>query len=232
MKQAALIFLIIFFIYAKENPVGVHGVSWGSSSAATETQAVPAAENWRATTSDNMPANLPITAFSSDAKIAGYDAQTTYYFFNDMLFQATIKFNFDYLKSYDFNYNVFNSVDRYYREIRTKTLTFVNHIYNMLKSKYGRKQPVFMPLDPRLVLMDTDNYLGQERWNHRYHPSEYYKRIIGRAYARWKYPKTEINFAVNISAADKRFDYTLSFVSTELFREVQKAVKAEKTSGL
>lgn len=232
MKPILILLFIISILFAKDAPVGIHGVLWGASSAETQNSAVPAVLNWQSTTPQNMPADLPITAFTSDAKVAGYDAKTTYYFYEDRLFQATIRFDFDYLKSYDFNYNVFVSVDKYYREIRTKTLTFVFDVYALLKEKYGKRQPVFLPLDPKMVLMDTDNYLAQERWNHRYHPSEYYKRILGRAYARWKYPKTEINFAVNIAAADKKFEYTLSFVSTEMRREIKKAVQDQKSQGL
>lgn len=231
MKQLLLIFTTIALLWGK-NPEGIHEVLWGASTADVQASAQPAVVNWREKTVQDKPANLPITSFTSDAMIAGRRAQTTYYFFNDQLFQATIAFNFDHFKNYDFNYNVFISVDKYYRDIRSETLVFVDEIYALLMEKYGKKQPIFLPLDPRMVLMDTDNYIGQERWNLRYHPSEYYKRILGRAFAQWKYPKTEINFAVNIAASDKRFDYTLSFISVQLRREIEKAVEASKSSGL
>ncbi len=232
MKFFCILLFTFTLLLAGENPTGVHSVPWGTTAAETATLLAPPATNWQVNTPKDIPAELPIKAFTSDNKIAGYKAQTTYYFYEDKLFQATVVFDFDNLKSYDFNYNVFRSVDQYYRQIRSSTLVFVDDIYSLLKNKYGKKQPVFMPLDPKMVLMDTDNYLGQERWNHRFHPSEYYKRIVGSAYARWKYPKTEINFAIAISAADKRFDYTLSFASTVLRREIEKAVEKQKNSGL
>jgi len=232
MKINLLLILVFTSVAMAVAPVGIHEVPWGSAPAAVQGRAVPRPTGWTTVATTGMPAGLPITAFSSQDSIAGYRATTTYYFYQNRLFQGTVKFDFEDLKTYDFNYNVFISVDKYYREIRTRTITFVTDIYDLLGAKYGRKQPVFMSLDPRMVLMDTDNYIGQERWNLRYHPSEYHKRILGRAYARWTYPKTEINFAVNIAAADKRFDYTLSFVSTELRREIENAVKVQRGSGL
>lgn len=232
MKSILLILTLIIPLMAITPPTGIHGVNWGAAPGAVQSGATPRPTGWTSVPATGMPAGLPITAFSSRDSVAGYKATTTYYFYQNRLFQGTIKFDFEDLKSFDFNYNVFISVDRYYQEIRKRTITFVADIYDLLAAKYGRKQPVFMDLDPHMVLMDTDNYIGQERWNLRYHPSEYYKRILGRAYARWTYPKTEINFAVNIAAADKRFDYTLSFVSTELRRQIEKDVKVQRGSGL
>lgn len=231
MKSTILLLTLLSAIYSI-TPIGINGVTWGSSSQTVQNSAVPKVKNWKQVNQNEFLKGLPITAYTSNDSIAGYKAKTTYYFYNDSLFQATIRFNFDYLKNYDFNYNVFVSVDRYYREIRTTTITFVNNIYSLLEGKYGRKQPVFLPLDPKQVLTATDNYIGQERWNLRYNPSEYYKRIIGSAYARWKFPKTEINFAVTISAADKIFDYTLSYVSTSMARTIKKKVKEIKSQGL
>ena len=233
MKSLLIIFFITIPLLAiTPNPNGVHGVSWGSSPATVSSSATPAVTNWQSVPATNFLPQLNVTAFTSNTDIAGYKAKTTYYFYNNQLFQATIKFNFDDLKSYDFNYNVFISVDKYYREIRKRTKVFVENIYTLLSDKYGKKQPVFLPLDPREVLVDTDNYLMQERWNLRYHPSEYYKRIIGRAYARWKYPNTEINFSINIYAADKVFDYILSFGSTKMRRVIESDIKSKKSSGL
>jgi len=232
MKSIALLLLIIGSLFAVENPIGIHEVEWGASSALVQSEANPPVVNWSATNADVTPTDLPVSAFTSNAVISGHQATTTYYFFNDSLYQATIQFHFSGLENYDFNYNVFVSVDGYYREIRSQTLVFVDNIYSTLRTKYGKKQPVFLPLDPRLVLMDTDNYIAQERWNLRYHPSEYYKRIIGRAYARWRFPETEINFAVNIAAADKRFDYTLSYISTKKRRDIANSVQEMNESGL
>ncbi len=232
MKRIYILLLLCFPLFAITPPVGFNEVPWGSAPATVQSQAKPKPSTWTTVPATGMPTTLPITAFSSQDSIAGYKATTTYFFYQNKLFQATTVFNFDDLKNFDFNYNVFLSVDRYYQEIRKRTLTFVADIYSLLNAKYGKKQPLFMPLDPSRVLMDTDNYIGQERWNLRYHPSEYYKRIIGRAYARWTYPKTEINFAVNISASDKRFDYTLNYVSTDLRKQIENDVKTQRGSGL
>lgn len=232
MKHLLLLLLLPLQIFAYNYPVGAQEVPWGSAPAAVQSRAIPKPNGWTTVPATGMPAGLPITAFSTKGNIAGYNETTTFYFYQNKLFQATIKFDFEDLKSFDFNYNVFISVDKYYQEIRKRTITFVEDIYSLLEAKYGRKKPVFISLDPRMVLMDTDNYIGQERWNLRYNPSEYYKRIIGKAYARWIYPKTEINFAVNISASDKRFDYTLSFVSTDYRRIIEKAVNSQRGTGL
>ncbi len=232
MNVFVLLLIAVFALTAAENPNGIHGVEWGINSATVQTTALPAVTNWRTVNPEVEDNGLPITAFSSDTPILGYQATTTYYFYNDSLYQATIAFHFRDLENFDFNYNVFISVDKYYREIRSKTLVFVNNIYSVLRTKYGRKQPVFLPLDPRKVFMDTDNYIAQERWNLRYHPSEYHKRIIGRAYARWRFPETEINFAVNIAAADDRFDYTLSYISTKMRRDIANSVQEINESGL
>ncbi len=232
MKVISILLLAIFTLFAVEHPNGIHGVEWGINSATVQETAIPVVANWRTVNPEIEQDGLPITAFSSDTPISGYPATTTYYFYNDSLYQATIKFHFSDLESFDFNYNVFISVDKYYREIRSQTLIFVDNIYSTLRTKYGRKQPVFLPLDPRQVFMDTDNYIAQERWNLRYHPSEYHKRIIGRAYARWRFPETEINFAVNIAAADSRFDYTLSYISTKMRRDISNSVQDMNESGL
>jgi hypothetical protein len=79
---------------------------------------------------------------------------------------------------------------------------------------------VFKGLDPRHIFKLTDAYIKQELWSLRYHPSEYYKRIVTAAYARWDFPKTRIIFSINISAKDKRFDYQLSLTSLDLEKEI------------
>ena len=68
--------------------------------------------------------------------------------------------------------------------------------------KYGMKEPVFKGLDPRSMFVKLDAYLKRERWNLRYHPYDYYQRIVTAAYARWDFPKTRVIFSVNISAID------------------------------
>lgn len=232
MKYLLQLLLLCFPVLAISPPTGVHEVPWGSAPAAVQGRAIPRPTGWTPAPTVGMPSGLAITAFTSVDSIAGYKASTTYYFYKNQLFQATTKFNFDDLTTFDFNYNVYISVDRYYQEIRKRTLTFVADIYALLHAKYGRKQPIFIPLDPNYVLKATDKYLEKERWNLRYHPSEFYKRITGTAYARWSYPKTEINFAVNISAFDKRFEYTLSHISTELRRVIEKDINTQRGSGL
>ncbi len=230
MKILITLLLLISLSWG-ENPVGFQNGTWGEKSATVRQKANIG--NWTAVQGDNLfPADMDITIFSTPQTIAGYDAITRFYFYKDQFFQATITFDFDDLKEYDFNYNVFISVDRYYREIRSKSLVFVADIYELLKNKYGKKQPLFMGVDPRNIFTATDNYIHQERWNLRYHPSEYYKRIIAQAYARWLYPKTEINFAVNISAADKRFDYTLSLTSLDFAKTIKRENRAKRSTGL
>ncbi len=131
-------------------------------------------------------------------------------------------FNFNRLKNYDFNYNVFRSVNEYYYAIRNSTISFINDIYDLLQKKYGKKEPVFKGLDPRLMFVKLDRYVKQERWNLRYHPYDYYTHIVSSSYARWDFPKTRVVFSLNLSAPDKRFDYRLSSVSLDMEREIKK----------
>ncbi len=213
------------------DPVGFQGFQWGThkdSVALTVTGTGWKQENAPQT----LPASAEITRYTVAQEIGGYKGRTSFYFFQDSLFQATIAFDFTELEEFDFNYNVFISVDTYYRTIRSKTLIFVGDIYALLRKKYGKKQPTFKGIDPRQIFVHTDNYIAVERWNLRYNPSEYYKRIIAQAYAQWLYPKSQITFAVNISAADKRFDYTLSFLSLNHSRRIQKKLDNIKSQGL
>ncbi len=222
---------LALFSYGVTKPNGLQDALWGESSQIV--QGKLRGNGWRIVQNSNaFPAELQITMFELDQKIAGYDATTKLYFYKDQFFQSTIAFDFSSLENFSFNYNVFISVDRYYREIRSKSLTFVSDIYSLLRSKYGKKQPTFVNVDPRNIFANTDNYIYKERWNLRYHPSEYYKRIIAVAYAQWKYPKTDITFAVNISAADKRFDYTLSLTSVKYVKEISKEKSRIRVEGL
>jgi hypothetical protein len=147
-------------------------------------------------------------------------------------FQATVVFNFDELKNFDFNYNVYRSVNEYYLAIRSKSLIFIYDVYDLLCKKYGKKEPVFKGLDPRLSFVKLDRYLKQERWNLRYHPYDYYQRIVTAAYARWDFPQTRTIFSVNISALDKRFDFSLSLVSLGMERLISKKMDELRMQGL
>lgn len=225
-----LLFICTSLLFALD-PMGFQGARWGDTQQEVQNKANIA--NWKEVNADKLfPNTKNIKAFKTDQTIASYKATTYFYFYKNKLFQATIDFNFNDLEEYDFNYNVFISVDKYYREIRSKTKVFVNDIYVLLRNKYGKKQPQFKGIAPHNIFNITDNYVAQERWNLRYNPSEYYKRIIANGYARWLYPKTEIIFAITISAADKRFDYTLSYTSLDVSREIKKEIQKSRSDKL
>lgn len=217
--------------YAAQPPEGFQNAQWGMSP--EEVRKAADIGGWQSIPVDPaFPQDLGITMYAASSTVAGYPAQVKYYFIEKKFFQATITFNFDQLKTFDFNYNVFISVDRYYRAIHDQTITFVADIYDLLHKKYGKKQPVFKGLDPRYIFKYTDAYIKQEIWNLRYHPSEYYKRIVTAAYARWDFPKTRVIFSINISAVDKRFDYQLSCTSLDLEKAVNKKKDALRMTGL
>lgn len=235
MKTYAILILILsifsFWIHAAQPPLGYQSALWGMSPADVQKEVKPTA--WQpVSVAATFPPDLNITAFSTPTTIAGYRARITYYFFADSFFQVTIVFDFNQLINFDFNYNVFISVDKYYRAIHDQTLTFVHDIYALLRKKYGKKQPVFKGLDPRYVFKYTDAYIHQELWNLRYHPSEYYKRIVTSAYARWDFPKTNVIFSINISAKDKRFDYQLSLTSIDLTKKINQLKDSLQMQGL
>ncbi len=216
---------------AADPPQGFHGAAWGMSP--EQVRGAAQLSQWQAAGGDvGFPDDINVTVFSASTKIAGYPATVKYYFFENKFFQATASFDFDHFKTFDFNYNVFISVDRYYRAIHDETISFVNDIYDLLRKKYGKKQPVFKGLDPRDTFKKTDAYIKEELWNLRYHPSEYYKRIVTASYARWDFPKTRILFSINISAIDKRFDYQLSAVSLDLEKEVNAKMDGSRMQGL
>ena len=174
----------------------------------------------------DFPADLNVKVFSASQNIAGQVAIVKYYFFNDKFFQATVRFNFDRFKTYDFNYNVYRSVDAYYRAIREQTLTFVFDVFDLLRKKYGKKEPAFKGVDPRFMFGQVDEYVRKEAWNLRSYPFEYYKKINASAYAKWDLPKTAIIFSIAINAPDKQFDYQLSLSSIS----IAAAVNARKDS--
>ncbi len=226
-----MIFVIFFACYGAKPPVGFQNALWGMSP--LQVRSATGASSWNTIpVGEIFPPDLGIQIFGSPATIAGYPASVKYYFFKERFFQATVAFNFDHLASFDFNYNVFISIDKYYRAIHDQTLTFVDDIYQLLRKKYGKKLPIFKGLDPRHVFKHTDNYIKQELWNLRYHPSEYYKRIVSAAYARWDFPKTRVLFSINISAKDKRFDYQLSLTSLDLERKINELKDALRMEGL
>jgi hypothetical protein len=213
------------------SPDGFNGAVWGSAPAQVQ-QAVGAAGWQPDRVAQDFPPEMGVTAFRVNSTIAGYKAAVTYYFWKDRFFQATVRFDFDDLASFDFNYNVYRSVNEYYEAIRARTLNFVRDVYALLGKKYGKKEPIFKGIDPRYAFTRLDAYLKQERWNLRYHPYDYYQRIVTAAYARWDFPKTRVIFSINISAHDKRFDYALSAVSLDMEKAVRHELDSLKMRGL
>ncbi|MCL2183890.1 MAG: hypothetical protein FWB85_10535 [Chitinispirillia bacterium] len=213
------------------SPDGFNGAAWGSTVA--QVQQAVGAQGWQPDpVAQSFPPEMGVTAFRANSTIAGYPATATYYFWRDRFFQATVRFPFANLENFDFNYNVYRSVSEYYSAIRAETLNFTYDIYALLRKKYGHKQPVFKGLDPRYAFSRLDAYLKQERWNLRYHPYEFYQRIVTASYARWDFPKTRVIFSINIAAPDKRFDYLLSAVSLDMDKAVQKELDSLKMRGL
>jgi len=227
----AIVLTAVLHAGAADDPGGFNGALWGESSAQVRTKS--GAQGWQSDPLErDFPPELGVTVFRTNAQLAGYDASIRYYFQNDRFFQATADFDFNDLKNFDFNYNVFRSVNEYYTAIRTRTLLFVNDIYDLLRSKYGRKEPVFRGLNPRFAFMELDKYVLQERWNLRYHPYDFYLNIVAASYARWDFPRTRVLFSMNISASQKRFDYRLSLSSVHATPQIRKAMDALRAKGL
>ena len=232
-----IIILTVSVICAQTAPTpvsgdGFLGSPWGAAPAAV--QKTSGATSWQATpaASASFPPALGVTAFQASAPVGGYPAAVTCYFYNNQFFQATAVFNFNDLKTYDFNYNVYISVDRYYREIKKRTIPFVNDIYSLLLKKYGTKQPVFKGLDPRELFVVLDSYFSRESWNLRYHPSDYYKGIKTNGYARWDFPQSRATFAIQISPVDTLFSYSLSLTSLTLERQISHTQDSLRMIGL
>lgn len=209
---------------------GFQNANWGSSS--SEVGTIIKKPLTKMAPDSAFPGPMNISRYQAKESIAGYPATVTYYFMNDSFFQATASFDFSYLKTFDFNYNVFISVDKYYAVIHDHTVTFVHDIYDLLNLKYGKREPIFKGLDPRFIFTNLDKYLNQERWNFRYHPSEYYKRIVTSAYSRWDFPKTRVIFSINISASDKRFDYQLNAASLDMEHRISALKDSLRSQGL
>lgn len=226
---SVFVLCMVFDGVAIDPPEGFQSAGWGFSSEAVKSACE--IKSWTSTTVD-FPADLKVTAFVADMPIAGYAAKVTYYFCENRFFQATVDFNFSELAGYDFNYNVYRSVDQYYQAIRSKTLTFVFDIYHLLETKYGKKKPWFEGLDPRRMFEKRDGLIRQEVWNLRYHPYAYYQKIVVAAYARWDFPRTRVLFSVNIAAPEKRFDYRLSATSLDLEKIINQRKDDLRAKGL
>jgi hypothetical protein len=222
MKRNSTVGIVVLLLVAVAFAFdGFQNAPWGASTDQVKKDNAPT--SWTAQPAGTeFPKELNVTIVMASQQIAGRNASVKYYFYNNKFFQATVRFSFDNLKNFDFNYNVYRSVDSYYKAIRDQTLTFVFDIYDLLQKKYGKRQPIFEKLDPRFMFTDLDRYLKKEAWNLRYYPYEYYKKIITSAYARWDHPKTRILFSVNICATEKRFDYLLSLTSLDLENEINK----------
>jgi len=213
------------------DPGGFNDAPWGSSQ--EQVRKIIKPDQWLSDPSAaKFPADLKITVYRTNTEIAGNKAIVKYYFHEDSFFQATVVFDFEDLKSYDFNYNVFRSVNEYYTAVRSRTLVFVYDIYDLLEKKYGMKEPVFKGLDPRSIFVKLDSYIKKERWNLRYHPYDYYLNIKTSAYARWDFPKTRVIFSINISSSDKRFDYTLSLSSLKMENSIKEKMDRLRMKGL
>ena len=230
--KALLLSLLLAVAASAATPAeGFQNAPWGSSSASVNNTIKPS--SWNKMSDDStFPKEMNVTRYQAKEKIAGYPSLVTYYFLNDSLFQATVSFDFSYLKDFDFNYNVFISVDKYYAVIHDHTVTFVHDIYDLLLKKYGKRQPIFKGLDPRYIFTNLDKYLNQERWNFHYHPAEYYKRIVTAAYSQWDFTKTRVIFSINISASDKRFDYQLSATALQMLPRIEKLKDSLRMQGL
>lgn len=232
MEKILIWALILLYTSFGANPTGFNNAPWGGDPQQVKNAA--GAKDWQKdpTVQKGFPEQLDIQVYKSSETITGYRSVVKYYFYENKLFQVTVTFNFDEMKKYDFNYNVFRSVNEYYNYIRSRTLVFVNEIYALLSQKYGKKEPVFKGLDPRYMFVSLDKYLKQERWNLRYNPYDYYLHIKTAAYARWDFPKTKVIFSVAVNAAEKRFEYDLSLSSTDMERSIQKAINESKMKGL
>lgn len=228
-----LLFILFcpLLVLAADDPGGFNNAPWGSSQ--DQVKAIINPKQWQSDpAAGNFPEDLKVTVYRSNTEIAGKKATVKYYFCEDKFFQSTVIFDFEDLKTYDFNYNVFRSVNDYYLNIRSRTLVFVHDIYDLLNKKYGMKEPVFKGLDPRAIFIKLDSYIRKERWNLRYHPYDYFLKINTAAYARWDFPKTKVIFSINISAADKRFDYTLSVSSLALEKTIMEKMDQLRMRGL
>ncbi len=215
-RLCILIIAGALYVYAAAGlaPVGFQSATWGMNSATVKSATNPKA--WtKAPADSSFPAALAVTMYTTPLSVAGYQALASYYFAEDRFFQVTLKFDAKALKNFDFNYNVFQSVNRYYSAIHDQTRALVLDIFDLLEKKYGHRQPIFDGLDPRRMFDESDRYLARERWNLRSYPYDFYKKIMVSSYARWNFPKTVVIFSLAIDAPNKIFDYSLSLTSTD-----------------
>ena len=228
MKRCgAFLLLAAISLHGAEPFNGFENAPWGISPDEVKKDNSP--QSWSLLPPENgFPKELNVTIFNASQNIAGQPAAVKYYFVDDKFFQATVKFNFNRFKTFDFNFNVYRSVDSYYQAIRQQTLTFVFDIFDLLRKKYGKKEPSFKGVDPRFIFAQTDEYLKKEAWNLRSYPYDYYKKINASAYARWIFPNTYIIFSIAVNAPEKQFDYILSLSSVSL----AETVNAKKDSLL
>jgi hypothetical protein len=105
-------------------------------------------------------------------------------------------------------------------------------IFDLLRKKYGKKEPAFKGSDPRRIFGDLDEYLKKETWNLRSYPYEYYKKICASAFARWEFPNTTVTFSIAVSAPDKQFDYLLSLTSSTFAAAVNAKKDSLRTQNL
>jgi hypothetical protein len=234
MNAQAIFFPLLFaafMVNAADSFAGFQNAQWGMGPDEVKKNNNP--RTWSLVASDNgFPKDLKITTYNASQDIAGKDAAVTYYFFENKFFQATTRFNFDQLKNFDFNYNVYRSVDSYYRAIHNQTLSFVFDIFDLLRKKYGKKEPSFRGTDPRRIFLELDDYLKKESWNLRSYPYEYYKKIATSAFARWEFPNTTVTFSIQIVATEKQFDYQLSLTSNSLAAMVNAKKDSLRTQNL
>lgn len=233
MKKNIILFLLILPVlnYGANDPDGFNGANWGNSP--EEVRKKVEAKVWQSDAIEkNFPVDANIKVYRTSGEVAGYKATTKYYFIDNKFFQVTIDFAFDDLKNFDFNYNVFRSVNEYYLAIKNRTVHFVNDVYDLLKKKYGKKEKFFNKLDPNSIFLKLERYIEKERWNLRYHPYDFYLNIVTSSYAVWDFPTTKVIFSVNISAPEKRFDYKLSLSSQKMIKKIENTIDSLRSKGL
>jgi hypothetical protein len=234
MGVQSLLFSLLFaagVALAADSTGGFQNARWGMAPDEVRRSNTP--KTWSAAPPGGaFPVDLKISTFTAAQDIAGKAASVTYYFFENKFFQATARFDFNELKNFDFNYNVYRSVDSYYRAIHDRTLTFVYDIFDLLRKKYGKKEPSFRGADPRRIFAQADEYIGREAWNLRSYPYDYFKRITATTYARWEFPYTTVIFSIVINAPEKQFDYQLSLSSPDLAAKVNAKKDSLRTRNL
>ena len=137
MRYLPIILLVLFTVSFAQNPSGIDNLDWGASPE-TVRNAVKA-QGWQQDPLGNEFPEAQCDCLQGKLKDSGLRCKHGYYFYDGKLFQTTVTFNFNQLKNYDFNYNVFRSVNEYYYAIRNSAISFINDIYDLLQKKYGKK---------------------------------------------------------------------------------------------